>query len=98
MPLILETSQVKILIVETSPKPGTTSARVWQALRSSGGQRRGGSAHCAWGDHHLLILDVMLPSMNGGKFYSCGAGLEMPVLFPDAGTVEDRIKGAGAGR
>jgi two-component system copper resistance phosphate regulon response regulator CusR len=52
------------------------------------------------GDHDLLILDVMLPGLNGWEILRRlrAEGREMPVLFLTArDQVEDRVKGLELG-
>ena len=99
----LTESVVKILIVEDEPKTG-------EYLRKGLGEagfvvdlaRNGPDGlHLAQtGDHDLLILDVMLPGLDGWALLQAvrEAGSETPVLFLTArDEVEDRVRGLELG-
>ena len=94
---------MKILIVEDEPKTGDylkqglTEAGLladlardgWDGLHLAGG-----------GEYELVILDVMLPGLNGWQVLEGlrRAGLTMPVLFLTArDQVDDRVKGLELG-
>jgi DNA-binding response OmpR family regulator len=93
----------KILIVEDEPKAGDY---LKQGLREAGytvdlvtngvdGLHLG-----LEGDHDMVILDVMLPGLNGWQILSSlrSQGRHMPVLFLTArDQVEDRVKGLELG-
>ena len=94
---------MKILIVEDEPKTG-------EYLRKGLGEagfvvdlaRNGPDGlHLAQtGDHDLLILDVMLPGLDGWALLQAvrEAGSETPVLFLTArDEVEDRVRGLELG-
>ena len=94
---------MKILIVEDEPKAGDY---LRQGLREAGyvvdlvTNGVDGLHHGLEGDHDLVILDVMLPGMNGWQVLSSlrSQGREMPVLFLTArDQVEDRVKGLELG-
>lgn len=94
---------MKILIVEDEPKAGDY---LKQGLREAGyvvdlvTNGVDGLHHGLEGDHDLLILDVMLPGMDGWQVLSSlrSQGREMPVLFLTArDQVEDRVKGLELG-
>jgi two-component system copper resistance phosphate regulon response regulator CusR len=94
---------VKILIVEDEPKAGDY---LRQGLREAGyvvdlvTNGIDGLHHGLEGDHDLVILDVMLPGMDGWQVLSSlrSRGREMPVLFLTArDQVEDRVKGLELG-
>ena len=94
---------MKILIVEDEIKTGEY---LRQGLREAGfavDLAHDGleGLHLALeGEHDLLILDVMLPGMDGWQVLSSlrGQGREMPVLFLTArDQVEDRVKGLELG-
>ncbi|AHE98366.1 heavy metal response regulator transcription factor [Thioalkalivibrio paradoxus] len=94
---------MKILIVEDEPKTGDY---LRQGLTEAGfvvDLARDGldGLHLATtGDHDLLILDVMLPTMDGWAVLQALrlAGREMPVLFLTArDQVEDRVRGLELG-
>lgn len=94
---------MKILIVEDEPKTGDY---LRQGLAEAGfvadlartgpdGLHLGRS-----GDYDLVILDVMLPGMDGWQVLQAlrGEGREMPVLFLTArDQVEDRVRGLELG-
>ena len=94
---------MKILIVEDEPKAGD---HLRQGLREAGyvvdlvTNGVDGLHHGLEGDHDLVILDVMLPGMDGWQVLSSlrSRGREMPVLFLTArDQVEDRVKGLELG-
>jgi two-component system, OmpR family, copper resistance phosphate regulon response regulator CusR len=94
---------MKILIVEDEPRTGDYLA---QGLGEAGFaielQRDGRDGlHAALtGDHDLLILDVMLPSLDGWQIVAAlrQAGRELPVLFLTArDQVGDRVRGLELG-
>ena len=94
---------MKILIVEDEPKTGEY---LRQGLNEAGfvaDLAATGSAglHLALhGEYDLVILDVMLPELDGWQVLASlrRRGLEMPVLFLTArDQVEDRVKGLELG-
>ena len=94
---------MKILIVEDEPKAGDY---LRQGLREAGyavdlvTNGVDGLHHGLVGDHDLLILDVMLPGMDGWQVLRNlrAQGRQMPVLFLTArDQVEDRVKGLELG-
>jgi len=94
---------VKILIVEDEPKAGDY---LRQGLREAGyvtdlvTNGIDGLHHGLEGDHDLVILDVMLPGMDGWLVLHNlrRQGRDMPVLFLTArDQVEDRVKGLELG-
>ena len=94
---------MKILIVEDEPKAGDY---LRQGLREAGyvvdlvDNGIDGLHQGLEGDHDLLILDVMLPGLNGWEVLQRlrSEGREMPVLFLTArDQVEDRVKGLELG-
>jgi two-component system copper resistance phosphate regulon response regulator CusR len=94
---------VKILIVEDEPKAGEY---LRQGLREAGyvvdlvTNGIDGLHHGLEGDHDLVVLDVMLPGMDGWQVLHNlrSQGREMPVLFLTArDQVEDRVKGLELG-
>ena len=94
---------MKILIVEDEPKTGDY---LRQGLREAGFTVElvtngvDGLHHATQGDHHLIILDVMLPGMDGWQVVNSlrSQGRHMPVLFLTArDQVEDRVKGLELG-
>lgn len=94
---------MKILIVEDEPKAGDY---LRQGLHEAGymvdlvTNGVDGLHHGLEGDHDLVILDVMLPGMNGWQVLSNlrSQGRHMPVLFLTArDQVEDRVKGLELG-
>ncbi len=94
---------MKILIVEDEIKTGEY---LRQGLSEAGfivDLARNGpdGLHMAlYGDHDLLILDVMLPRLDGWQVLQTlrEKGLHMPVLFLTAkDQVEDRVKGLELG-
>lgn len=94
---------MKILIVEDAPKAGDY---LRQGLREAGyvvdlvDNGVDGLHQGLEGDHDLLILDVMLPDLNGWEIlrHLRSKGREIPVLFLTArDQVEDRVKGLELG-
>jgi two-component system copper resistance phosphate regulon response regulator CusR len=94
---------VKILIVEDEPKTGDY---LQQGLREAGftvelAVNGVDGLHLAThGDHGLLILDVMLPGMNGWQLLRSlrEQGRQVPVIFLTArDQIEDRVKGLELG-
>ena len=94
---------MKILIVEDEPKTGDY---LRQGLREAGftvelATNGVDGLHLATqGDHDLVILDVMLPGMDGWQVLKSlrSHGRHMPVLFLTArDQVEDRVKGLELG-
>ena len=94
---------MKILVVEDEPKTGEylrqglTEAGYVSDLVPNGAD----GLHLALqGEYDLVILDVMLPGLNGWQVLQSlrDRGLEMPVLFLTArDQVEDRVKGLELG-
>jgi two-component system copper resistance phosphate regulon response regulator CusR len=94
---------VKILIVEDEPKTGDY---LRQGLREAGfsvdlvANGVDGLHHALEGAHDLVILDVMLPGLDGWQVLQGlrRQGRQMPVLFLTArDQVEDRVKGLELG-
>jgi two-component system copper resistance phosphate regulon response regulator CusR len=94
---------VKILIVEDEPKTGEY---LRQGLNEAGfvadlAANGSDGLHLALhGEYDLVILDVMLPELDGWQVLVSlrRRGLEMPVLFLTArDQVEDRVKGLELG-
>jgi len=94
---------VKILIVEDEPKTGDY---LRQGLSEAGlitdlARDGGDGLHLALGgDYDLVILDVMLPGIDGWQVLAAlrRAGHTMPVLFLTArDQVDDRVKGLELG-
>ena len=94
---------MKILIVEDEAKTGEY---LRQGLRESGftvdlvTNGLDGMHHGMEGDHDLVILDVMLPDLDGWQVLKAWRdnGRLMPVLFLTAKDhVEDRVKGLELG-
>ena len=94
---------MKILIVEDEPKTGDY---LRQGLREAGyvvdlaHNGIDGLHHGMQGDHDLVILDVMLPGMDGWTVLKSlrAQGRHMPVLFLTArDEVADRVKGLELG-
>lgn len=94
---------MKVLIVEDEAKTGDY---LRQGLSEAGFNtdlaRNGmdGLHQALTGDHDLIILDVMLPGLNGWQVLETirRSGKEMPVLFLTAkDQVEDRVKGLELG-
>jgi len=96
-------STMKILIVEDEPKTGDylkqglTEAGFVTDLAREGWD---GLELAKAGHYDMMILDVMLPGINGWQVLEGvrRAGIDMPVLFLTArGQVEDRVKGLELG-
>jgi two-component system copper resistance phosphate regulon response regulator CusR len=94
---------VKILIVEDEPKTGEY---LRQGLNEAGfvadlAANGSDGLHLALhGEYDLVILDVMLPELDGWQVLASlrRRGLDMPVLFLTArDQVEDRVKGLELG-
>lgn len=94
---------MKILIVEDEPKTGDY---LQQGLREAGFtvelavSGTDGLHVASEGDHDLLILDVMLPGVDGWQILKNlrEQGRQVPVLFLTArDQVEDRVKGLELG-
>jgi two-component system copper resistance phosphate regulon response regulator CusR len=94
---------MKILIVEDEPK---TSEYLRQGLTEAGFvvdlARNGldGQHLAIGGNYDLIILDVMLPDIDGFRILKAlrDAGKQMPVLFLTArDSVADRVRGLEAG-
>ena len=94
---------MKILIIEDEPKTGDY---LRQGLREAGfsvelvANGTDGLHHAMEGEHDLLILDVMLPGLDGWQVLQSlrRNGRHMPVLFLTArDQVEDRVKGLELG-
>ena len=94
---------MKILIVEDEPKTGDY---LRQGLREAGfsvdlvANGVDGLHHALEGAHDLVILDVMLPGLDGWQVLQGlrRQGRQMPVLFLTArDQVEDRVKGLELG-
>ena len=101
--LILRTEYVKILIVEDEPKTGSY---LRQGLSEAGyvvdllANGVDGLHLALEGAHDLVILDVMLPGLDGWQVLQelRRRGQETPVLFLTAKDhVEDRVKGLELG-
>ena len=101
--LIQRTEYVKILIVEDEPKTGSY---LRQGLSEAGyvvdllANGVDGLHLALEGAHDLVILDVMLPGLDGWQVLQelRRRGQETPVLFLTAKDhVEDRVKGLQAG-
>ncbi|MFT6591051.1 MAG: two-component system copper resistance phosphate regulon response regulator CusR [Rhodoferax sp.] len=94
---------MKILIVEDEPKTGDYLRLGFREAGFAVELATDGPAglHSALeGDHDLLILDVMLPGLNGWQVLERlrEQGRHMPVLFLSArDQVEDRVKGLELG-
>jgi two-component system copper resistance phosphate regulon response regulator CusR len=94
---------MKLLIIEDEPKTGEY---LRQGLQEAGfavelASNGTDGLHVALeGDHDLLILDVMLPGLDGWQVLQQlrDQGRQMPVLFLSArDQVEDRVKGLELG-
>ncbi|MEY5099905.1 MAG: hypothetical protein RJA36_2624 [Pseudomonadota bacterium] len=94
---------MKILIVEDEPKTGAylrqglSEAGFVVDLAQSGTE---GLQLALQGEYELLILDVMLPGLNGWQVLQSlrQRGLQMPAMFLTArDQVEDRVKGLELG-
>ncbi|GDY37516.1 MULTISPECIES: heavy metal response regulator transcription factor [unclassified Acidovorax] len=94
---------MKILIVEDEIKTGEYLRQGFREAGFNADLVRTGvdGLHMAQeGDHDLIILDVMLPGMDGWQVLKSlrRSGQEMPVLFLTAkDQVDDRIKGLELG-
>lgn len=94
---------MKILIVEDEPKTGEYLRQGLAEAGFSVDLARDGvdGLHCVLqGVYDLLVLDVMLPGLNGWQVLEAlrHKGLQMPVLFLTArDQVEDRVKGLELG-
>ena len=94
---------MKILIVEDEPKTGEYLRKGLAEAGFSVDLARDGvdGLHCVLqGVYDLLVLDVMLPGLNGWQVLEAlrHKGLQMPVLFLTArDQVEDRVKGLELG-
>ena len=95
---------MKILIVEDEPKTGDY---LRQGLREAGfavdlvTNGIDGLHYGLDGNHDLVILDVMLPGLDGWQVLQNlrSRGRQMPVLFLTArDQVEDRVKGLELGQ
>lgn len=94
---------MKILVIEDD---ATTGAYIARGLREEGhvvdlvADGRSGLVAATGGGHDVLIVDRMLPQVDGLTLVKTlrGAGNTAPVLFLTAmGSVEDRIGGLNAG-
>ncbi|HSC76479.1 MAG TPA: heavy metal response regulator transcription factor [Pseudomonadales bacterium] len=94
---------MKILLVEDESKTGSY---LKQGLTEAGyltdwvQDGLSGREYALTGDHDLLILDVMLPGLDGWQILTAvrHAGILTPVLFLTArDQVEDRVKGLELG-
>src|ERR1044071_218265 len=93
---------MRVLIVEDEPK---TAAYLRKGLTENGfvvdiaRDGREGDELARSEDYDLIVLDVMLPGMDGWALLrSVREVSETPVLFLTAkGAVEDRVKGLEAG-
>ena len=94
---------MKLLVVEDEAK---TADYLRQGLSEAGFvvdlARNGLDGHhlAMTGDHELIVLDVMLPDVDGWRILRAlrEAGREVPVLFLTArDSVEDRVKGLELG-
>lgn len=94
---------MKILLVEDEPKAGVY---LQQGMREAGfgvdwsQDGEDGLQLAVHGDYDLVILDVMLPSLDGWEILRTlrRRGFQMPVLFLTArDLVEDRVKGLELG-
>jgi two-component system copper resistance phosphate regulon response regulator CusR len=94
---------MKLLIVEDEPKTGDYLKMGLQEAGLTADLARNGAdgLHQALtGDYDLLILDVMLPGLNGWQVLETlrRGGRELPILFLTArDEVEDRVKGLELG-
>ena len=94
---------MKLLVVEDEPK---TADYLRQGLREAGFvvdlARNGLDGHhlAMTGDHDLIVLDVMLPDVDGWRILKAlrDHSRDVPVLFLTARSgVEDRVKGLELG-
>ncbi len=97
------TGTMRILLVEDEPK---VSAFISQGLRESGYEVEVafdgniGKRLASKGDHDLIILDVIVPGMNGLDLCKAirSSGSSVPVLMLTAlGTTEDKVIGLDCG-
>lgn len=94
---------MRILIVEDEPKTGNYLKLGLQEAGFGVDLARDGvdGLHLAMtGDHELIVLDVMLPGLNGWQVLDQlrQGGKELPILFLTArDQVEDRVKGLELG-
>jgi two-component system copper resistance phosphate regulon response regulator CusR len=94
---------MKLLIVEDEPKTGDYLRLGLQEAGFTVDLARdgaGGLHQALTGDYDLLILDVMLPGLNGWQVLETlrRGGRELPILFLTArDEVEDRVKGLELG-
>ena len=94
---------MKLLIIEDEPKTGEYLRQGLQEAGFAVELARNGTdgLHLASeGDHDLLILDVMLPGLDGWQVLQQlrEQGRQMPVLFLSArDQVEDRVRGLELG-
>lgn len=103
MPILTTHAAMKLLIVEDEPKTGDylkqglTEAGFVTDLARDGWE---GLELAKAGHYDLMILDVMLPGLNGWQVLEGvrRGGIDMPVLFLSArDQVEDRVKGLELG-
>ncbi len=94
---------MRILVVEDDAQ---TASYVADSLRAQGhavdvaGNGRDGLFHAADGRYDVMIVDRMLPALDGIALVKTirGAGVRTPVLFLSArGAVPDRVSGLDAG-
>lgn len=94
---------MRILLVEDEPK---VSAFISQGLRESGHEvdvafdGNIGKRLATKGDHDLIILDVIMPGMNGLDLCKAirSSGATVPILMLTAlGTTEDKVVGLDCG-
>jgi two-component system copper resistance phosphate regulon response regulator CusR len=99
----LEAENLKLLIVEDETKTGEylkrglTEAGFIVDLAANG---LDGHHLAMTGDYDLIILDVMLPDVDGWRILKSvrDAGKDMPVLFLTArDSIDDRVKGLESG-
>ncbi len=93
---------MKILIVEDEKKTGVPDQRAHRGrLRRRPADNGLNGYHTAMtSDYDLLILDIMLPDVNGWDIVRMlrAAGKGMPILLLTAlGTIEHRVKGLELG-
>ena len=94
---------MKLLVVEDEPKTGEYIRR---GLTEAGfvvdrtDDGRDGLHLALDGDYDLIVLDVMLPGLDGWEMLKSlrAAGRDLPILFLTArGQVEDRVRGLELG-
>ena len=94
---------MKILVIEDEPK---TAAYVRKGLAESGftvevaADGADGLFCSTSGDHDLIVLDALLPQVDGWSVLTAlrGSGKQTPVLFLTAcDSVQDRVKGLELG-